>query len=71
MIITDLRSLRPFKEVDGRRFESFCDISHNPTSSFDEDAFVAWVNRRKRNILKHFPVSENDPEEDASSKNDN
>ena len=39
MIMADLRSLRPFKEVDGRRFESFCDISHHPTSSFDEDAF--------------------------------
>ena len=70
MIMAALRSLRPFKEVDGRRFESFCDISHNPTSSFDEDAFVTWVNRHKRNILKHFPAFEDDLEEDASSEND-
>ena len=70
MIMADLQSLRPFKEVDGRRFESFCDISHNHTSSFDQDAFVTWVRRQKRNILKHFPVFKDDLEEDASSEND-
>ena len=70
MIMADLRSVRPFKQVDGRRFESFGDISHNPTSLFDEDAFVTWVNRHKSNILKHFPVSEDDSEEDTSSETD-
>jgi hypothetical protein len=69
-IMADLRSVRPFKQVDGRRFESFGDISHNPTSPFDEDAFVTWVNRHKSNILKHFPVSEDDSEEDTSSETD-
>ena len=68
--MADLRSVRPFKQVDGRRFESFGDISHNPTSLFDEDAFVTWVNRHKSNILKHFPVSEDDSEEDTSSETD-
>ena len=70
MILADLRSLRPFKQVDGRRFESFGDISYNPTSPFDEDAFVTWVNRHKSNIVKHFPVSEHDSEEDTSSESD-
>lgn len=70
MILADLRSLRPFKQVDGRKFESFGNISYNPTSPFDEDAFVTWVNRHKSNIVKHFPVSEHDSEEDASSESD-
>ena len=70
MIMADLRSLRPFKQVDGRRFESFANISHNPTCSFDEGAFVTWINRHKRIILKHFPVSEDDSEEVTSSEID-
>ena len=70
MIMADLRSLRPFKQVDGRRFESYADISHNPTCSFDEGPFVTWINRHKRNILKHFPVSEDDSEEVTSSEID-
>lgn len=54
-IIADLRSLRPFKQVNGRQFESFKDISHDPTALFDEEKFEEWVNRHKNNILKQFP----------------
>ena len=70
MIMADLRSLRPFKQVDGRTFESFKDISHDPTCSLDEEKFVSWINRHKKNILMHFPVSKFHLE-DSSSESEN
>ena len=69
IIMEDLRSLRPFKQVDGREFESFKDISHNPASPLDENEFVSWINRHKNNILKHFPASK-DPNSDEDSSSD-
>ncbi len=54
VIMEDLRSLRPFKQVNGREFESFKGISHNPASPLDENEFVSWINRHKNNILKIF-----------------
>ena len=53
----DLRQLRPFKPVDGRVFESFKNISYNPTHTFQRERVVAWVEKHKDNILMHFPVS--------------
>ncbi|CAB3980035.1 Hypothetical predicted protein [Paramuricea clavata] len=70
MIMADLRSVRPFNKWMGEDLNLLGDISHNPASPFDEDAFVTWVNRHKSNILKHFPVSEDDSEEDTSSETD-
>ena len=67
----DLRSLRPFKQVDGRKFESLKGLSHNPTSTLplDENEFVSWINRHKNNILKHFPASkDSNSDEDSSSE---
>ena len=62
MIMEDLRSFRPFKQVEGRHFESFKDISYNPASPLNEEKFLLWINRHKSNILKHFPVSEDSEE---------
>jgi hypothetical protein len=63
MIMADLRCLRPFHQVSGRKFDSFEEVSHNPTSSLDEEKFVAWINSHKKNMLMHFPSSENDTED--------
>ena len=57
-ISRDIRGLRPFKKEDGRSFESFASISCNPTHSLDKDKFATWINRHKKNILMHYPVSE-------------
>ena len=67
-IITDLRSLRPFKLMDGRKFQSFKKISYNPTSSFSEEEFKKWISRHKNNILRHFPnADESDDNSDMES----
>ena len=66
IVMTDLQRLRPFHQVDERKLESFNDISHNPTSLFDEKKFVGWINNLKRNMLLHFPGEENDNEDDIS-----
>lgn len=55
LIGQDLRSLRPFQQVEGRKFQAFRGISHNPTSSLNEAKFVLWINNHKKNILMHFP----------------
>ena len=61
MILEDLRSLRPFHQVSGRKFDSFEGISHSPTS-FDEEKFVAWIKKHKKNMLMHFPPPEENEE---------
>ena len=66
IVVTDLRSLRPFHQVNERKLESFKNISYDPTSSFDEKKFVGWINNHKRNMLLHFPSEENDNEDDIS-----
>ena len=58
LISKDLRSIRPFKQKDGRMFESFVDISYSPLQSFNEQKFKEWVERHKNNILKHYTVSD-------------
>ena len=66
IVVTDLRSLRPFHQVNERKLESFKNISYDPTSSFDEKKFVGWINNHKHNMLLHFPSEENDNEDDIS-----
>ena len=58
LISKDLRDLRPFKEEDGRTFESFVNMSHDPTHSFDRAKFTTWVDRHKNNIEMHYPASD-------------
>ena len=58
-ILVDLRALRPFAQVDGRSFESFHDISYDPTHLFNNAKFKEWIARHKNNILIGFPVSDN------------
>ena len=58
LITKDLQDVRPFKEEDGRKFESFVSVSHNPTHSFDRAKFTAWVDQHKKNILMHYPASD-------------
>jgi hypothetical protein len=52
--------LRPFKKVIGREFESFPDISANPTKKFDSAKFQTWIKQHTKNILLHYPVFDND-----------
>ena len=58
LVLRDLRALRPFKKEDGRSFESFLEISHNPTHQLDQAKFSEWIDRHKKNILLHYPVSD-------------
>ena len=58
-ILVDLRALRPFAQTDGRSFESFHDISHDPTHLFNNAKFKEWIARHKNNILIGFPASDN------------
>ena len=67
LILADLRAVRPFKQEDGRFFESFVGISDDPTHLFDAAKFEQWIAKHKNNILMHYPVSGGDTEssEDA------
>ena len=56
LISKDLRALRPFRREDGRKFESFPDISCNPMHSFDKDKFREWIAKHKNNIIMHYPA---------------
>ena len=58
VVARDLRSLRPFKQEEQRRFETFDAISHDPTHLLDEAKFKEWVDRHKNNILLHYPMTE-------------
>ena len=48
LISRDLRNLRPFKMEDGRSFESFVGISHDPTHALDKVKFKEWIDRHKK-----------------------
>ena len=65
LISADLRSLRPFEKHDGRAFESFANISHDPTSSFDQAKFKEWINRHKKNILIHYTTADDSDSEES------
>ncbi len=67
VIRADLRSLKPFQKQDGRAFESFMNISDNPTSSFNQAKFDTWVKRHKNNILIHYTTAD-DPDLEESSE---
>jgi hypothetical protein len=56
IISKDLRALRPFRKEDGRRYESFSDISCNPIHSFDKEKFREWITKHKNNIIMHYPA---------------
>lgn len=59
IIFTDLRNLRPFKQVDGTSHDSFSNISYDPILSLDEQKFKTWIiDRHKKNIMMRFPISE-------------
>jgi hypothetical protein len=57
IISVDLRSLRPFRE-EGRSFETFVGISHDPTHSLDKVKFEEWIDRHKKNIVLHYPATQ-------------
>ena len=64
IISMDLRGLRPFNKEEGRTFESFLQISHDPTSSLDKKKFAEWIQRHKKNILVHYTVADDEEEFD-------
>ena len=63
IISIDLRGIQPFKKENGRVFESFVGISHDPICSLDQTKFAQWIDRHKRNILVNFPMTEDDVEQ--------
>ena len=70
VIFGDLRELRPFKKVVVREFETFKGISTNPTKTFDSAKFQTWINRHTKNILLHYPVLDNNEDDDENVFND-
>ena len=54
LIGKDLRGLPPFRMEDGRIFETFPHISHNPTHCFNKGKFKEWTERHQNNILLHY-----------------
>ena len=68
VIFDDLRALRPFRQVEGRSFDSFSKISHEPTHTFDKTKFHKWIARHKSNILVHRTVLEDDEESDEDDE---
>ena len=64
IILEDLRDLRPFKKIIGREFESFQNISPNPTKKFNSAKFQSWIDRHTKNILLYYPAFESDDEDD-------
>jgi hypothetical protein len=48
LISRDLRGLRPLKKEEGRSFETFVGISHEPTHSLDKVKFKEWIDRHKK-----------------------
>ena len=62
IISADLQNLRPFNKQESRTFESFSEISCDPTSSFDQKKFAEWIQRHKKNILVHYTVADDEEE---------
>ena len=60
LVSKDLRDLRPFRIEDGRMFETFPGISHEPLQGLDHKKFEEWTDRHRNNILMHYPL---EPEE--------
>lgn len=57
VISHDLRSLRPFKKEDERSLESFVEISHNPTASFDgKIKFTERLNKAQEEYFNAQPL---------------
>ena len=54
------------EKQDERAFESFMNISDNPTSSIDQAKFDAWVERHKKNILIHYRTADAPDLEESS-----
>ena len=67
LIGRDLRGLRPFKKEEGRSFETFVGISHDPTHSLDKVKFKEWIDRHKKNIVLHYPATEEGEESRESA----
>ena len=63
LISKDLRDLRPFRKEDGRMYESFGAISHNPIHDFNKQKFKEWTDRHKKNILMHYPDEPEEPDQ--------
>ena len=63
LISKDLRDLQPFRKEDGRVFETFANISHDPLKDFNQQKFKEWTNKHKNNILMHYPDDSEEPNE--------
>lgn len=58
IVAGDLRSLRPFRQEEKRKFETFDGISRDTTHLFDGAKFEEWMDRHKNDILIHYPITE-------------
>ena len=70
VILEDLRALRPFQQVEGRSFDSFNDISHDPIHTLDKSKFQKWIARHKKNMLVHHTVLEDDEDSDEEGSDE-
>ena len=67
LLETNIQSEKNTNErQDGRAFESFMNISDNPTSSIDQAKFDAWVECHKKNILIHYRTADAPDLEESS-----
>ena len=64
IILSDLLGLKPFSSINNRCHEGFADASSDTLATLDKAAFNDWLNRHKKNIIKHGPVETLSEDED-------
>jgi hypothetical protein len=64
LILFDLLELKPFENINDRCHEGFTDVSSDTLATLNEAAFNEWLDRHKRNIVKHGPVDVLSEDED-------
>ena len=64
MILFDLLERKPFEDINDRCHEGFTDVSSDTLATLNEAAFNEWLDRHKKNIVKHGPVDVLSEDED-------
>ena len=61
-VLADLRVLKPFNTVPGRKHDSFQDIMGDPLATLNEAELEKWLRRHKRNLLLDAPMFNDEDE---------
>ena len=64
IILSDLLGLKLFSSINNRCHEGFTDASSDTLATLDKAAFNDWLNRHKKNIIKHGPVETSEDEDE-------